>query len=365
MQVRVQKCKLRVVLAKDGQVQRRYAHLRLPVSDKGCNNVSKIRTAVVGLNMGLGHVHAFSRGERADLRWVVDLDEEKAAKVAEEFGCSYTTDWTTVLDDIDAVSICTPHHLHAPMAMQAIEAGKHVLIEKPLANSEEDCLRIIRAADEKNVRLMLAYVVRYLPSIRKLKEVIDSGKFGAPIDAECWVQGRLNPMPGSWFSSIDTLGGGVLFSHGCHYVDILLYLFGDPARVAHFGTRIGTEWLEGEGTSHGLIEFDSGVVAHIATSWGMKASNPPARYQIHTTEGMLVLATDMWTVEWVTKDGSETIFERPESATTPHHSISYEIEHFLDAVTSGTRPETDGIDALRSHRTIWAMYEDAGVQVRL
>src|SRR5690606_36714881 len=103
---------------------------------------------------------------------------------------------------------------------------------------------------------MIAYVVRYRPAIRQLKALLDSGEYGTPISVQGWVRARLDPMPpDSWFSSIDTLGGGVLFSHGCHSIDILLYLFGDPTDVVHLGTRDGTEWLEGEGTSHAILCF--------------------------------------------------------------------------------------------------------------
>ncbi|MCD9023850.1 Gfo/Idh/MocA family protein [Cohnella silvisoli] len=328
--------------------------------------MGKIRTAVVGLNLGLAHAHAFKKSERSDLRWVVDLDESKAAKTAEELGCNYTTDWTKILDDVDAVSLCTPHHLHAPQALQAIAAGKHVLLEKPLANSEDDCLSIIDAADQKGVTLMMAYVVRYLPAIRKLKEAVDSGKYGKPISAQVWVQTFLNPMPGTWFASKEKLGGGVLFSHGCHYIDILLYLLGEPDRVAQFGTRVGTEWMEGEGTSHGIIEFKSGALAHLVSSWGMKYTNPPALCQIHLTEGLLQLSRDLWSIEAITEQGTTTLFERsPELESTIDMNIAFEIEHFLQCIESGDRPETDGYEALKSHRTIWAMSSSTGVQVNL
>ena len=115
--------------------------------------MDKIRTAVVGLNMGLAHAHAYTMSERSELTYVVDLDEEKAAKLASELGCKHATDWTEILDEVDAISLCTPHHLHGPQALQAIKAGKHVIIEKPLANSEEECLELIRAADEHDVKL--------------------------------------------------------------------------------------------------------------------------------------------------------------------------------------------------------------------
>ncbi|MDG0813601.1 Gfo/Idh/MocA family protein [Cohnella rhizosphaerae] len=324
----------------------------------------KIRTAVVGLNMGLQHAYAFHESEQADLRWVVDLDEARAKSVAEELGCSYTSDWTAILDEVDAVSLCTPHHLHAPQALQAIAAGKHVLVEKPLANTEEDCLRVIRAAEEKKVTLMMAYVLRYIPAIVRLKEVLNSGRYGRPINASCWVEGFLPPNPDSWFARKEKLGGGVLFSHGCHYVDLLLWFFGKPELVASLGTRLGTEWMEGEGTAHATIAFSSGTLGHVSCSWGIKHSGAPARFHIQTTEGLLALPADYRKIEWVTDKGTETIYEEaPASIERKSGSVKYEVEHFLSCIAGGREPETNGRDALRSHRTIWAMYASRGEKV--
>lgn len=328
--------------------------------------MQKTRTAVVGLNMGLAHAHAYHRAELSQLEYVVDLDEEKASEVAKELDCKYTTDLDAIWDEIDAVSICTPHHLHFPQAMEAIKRGKHVLIEKPLANTEEECLQLIEAAKTKDVRLMLAYVVRYLPAVRKLKEVLDSGRYGEPIHATGYVNTFLNPMPDTWFANKETLGGGVLFSHGCHYIDILIWLFGNPKRVFQLGTRNGTEWLEGEGTSHSTIEFENGTLGSISCSWGTRYSKAPAKYQVHLTEGMLTLSNNMWEVEALTKDGTEVLY-KPDSteAAWPGRNVIYEVNHFLENIAAGTDPETNGEDALRSHRTIWAMYNSNGEPVSL
>lgn len=323
----------------------------------------QIRTAVVGLNMGLTHAYAFHESEKSDLRWVVDLDEAKAKSVAEDLGCGYTTDWTKILDDIDAISFCTPHHLHAPQSLQAIAAGKHVLVEKPLANTEEECLQVIRAAEEKNVKLMVAYVMRYVPGVVRLKEVLDSGKYGRPINANCWIEGFLPPSPGSWFSRKDMLGGGVLFSHGCHYVDLMLWFFGKPDRVTSLGTHAGTEWMEGEGTSHATILFESGTLGHVSCSWGIRHAAPPALFHIHTTEGLLALSRDCLEITAITSTGKEVIYtgeRNPERSS----NTKYEIEHFLSSIAEDRVPETNGWDALQSHRTIWAAYAAEGVKVK-
>ncbi len=316
---------------------------------------NKVRTAVVGLRMGLAHAKAYAAVDNAELTHVVDLDAELAEQVAGELGCAHTTDWESILDEVDAISFATPHHLHHSQALKAIRAGKHVLMEKPLANSEAECQELISAAQEHDVRLMIAYVVRYLPAIRQLKALLDSGEYGTPISIQGWVRAHLEPRPpDSWFSRRATLGGGVLFSHGCHYIDILLYLFGDPTQVAHVGTRNGTEWLEGEGTSHAILRFPNGVIGSLMSSWGIVAPRSPARYQIHTTTGVLQLNNDMWTIEWTTPDGeTEVLHSRPEDARP---NVQYEVEHFLASIESGQSPETDGVEALRSHRAIWDMY---------
>lgn len=328
--------------------------------------MTRIRTAVVGLNIGLKHANAYHRAEHADLRWVVDLDEEKAAKVAEELGCGYTTDWTSILDDVDAVSLCTPHHLHAPQALEAIAAGKHVLLEKPLANTEADCLNVIQAAEDEGVTLMLAYIVRYLPIIRRLKAVLDEGTYGQPISASCWVEGYLPPLPGTWFARKETLGGGVLFSHGCHYIDILMWLMGRPMKVAELGTRNGTDWLEGEGTSHSLMTFENGALGHLIVSWGMKVSSPPAKLHIHTPEALLILDNSMQRLEVVTAEGRQTLYEpSPKAPSQSGIDAIYEIEHFLHCIRTGQTPESDGHEALKSHRVIWAMEDHDGAAVIL
>lgn len=323
-----------------------------------------IRTAVVGLGMGRAHAHAYQMAAQADLRWVCDLNEALAATVAQEVGCQYTTNWMSILDDVDAVSICTPHHLHAPQTLASIAAGKHVLVEKPMANSEADCLAMIEAADAKGVILMVAYTVRYRPAVIRLRQAIQNEEFGKVFNANCWIEARLNPQPGSWFARREQLGGGVLFSHGCHYIDLLLWYLGDPRRVAYLGTRLGTEWMEGEGTAHSIIEFESGALGYLETSWGMRFTDRNALMHVHTPEALLILDRGMNRVEAITAEGKKTLYEPPAGQQrTPGSSVIGEVEHFLDCIATGKRADTDGHEALKSLRTIWAMYGSKGLPV--
>lgn len=322
--------------------------------------MSKIKTAVVGLKMGAAHAWAYHLSDKSELRWVVDLDLELATSLAKELSCKATTDWKEALADVDAISFATPHHLHYPMALEALKAGKHVLMEKPLANTEEQCLELIEVAEANKAVLMLAYIVRFRPGVNKLKEALESGEYGQPFNAQCWIEGYLTPRPGEWFSKKDQLGGGVLFSHGCHYIDILLWLLGEPERVTGLGTRLGTEWMEGEGTSHAVIRFESGALAHLTTSWGMRYKDAPALLHVHTPQACFILKGDK--LEVITENGREALYE-PSAPAIPNSSALAECEHFLDCIRTGEKPLTDGHEGMKSHRVIWAIYGQDGVPV--
>lgn len=324
--------------------------------------MSQIKTAVVGLKMGAAHAWAYHLSDKCELRWVVDLNEELGQEMATALNCKTTTDWREAMADVDAISFATPHQLHYPMALEALKAGKHVLLEKPLANTEEECLELIKVAEENNVVLMLAYIVRFRPAIEKIQEIVKSEKYGKPFNIQGWVEAYLPPQPDTWFAKKDLLGGGVLFSHGCHYVDVMIAIMGKPVRATGLGTRNGTEWMEGEGTSHAIMEFESGAIGEITSSWGMKYKDTPALYHIHTPEACLIVNFDK--IEAITENGRETIYENTEEAI-PHGSALGECEHFLDCIAEGKTPLTDGHEAMLSHRTIWAIYNQNGVPVEL
>lgn len=315
----------------------------------------KIRTAVVGLKMGRAHAHAYKEAERSDLRWVVDIDEERAATVASEVGCQYTTDYESILDDIDAISVCLPHHLHAPVSLKALEAGKHVLVEKPMANTEAECLAMIDAADRQGVKLMVAFPLRYREAYVALKEAVDSGEYGDVIVANGFVHGRLTPAPGTWFSRKDQLGGGVLFSHGCHDLDIMIWLLGMPLQAYSVSTRVGTEWMEGEGTSQCVMEFEGGALGNLSVSWGLPFKDQRSRIQVHTTKAMLAVTGSKLIIR--DQDGERALYEPPAgSERTPGTGVIGEIEHFLDCIIEDKEPLTNGHEAMKSLRVVWDLY---------
>ncbi|HID12013.1 MAG TPA: Gfo/Idh/MocA family oxidoreductase [Candidatus Latescibacteria bacterium] len=153
-------------------------------------------------------------GDRFRLIWVVDVDEEAARRVADEWGCRWTTDYRRVLEDprVDAVDIATPHHLHAEMAVASAEAGKHIFLEKPMATTLEDADRIIAAADRAGVVLMVGYVFRYRPAFRRLHDMVADGRYGRPFLAHGLMEVYGPHFLAPWMKRKDQLGGGALFS---------------------------------------------------------------------------------------------------------------------------------------------------------
>lgn len=322
-----------------------------------------IRLGIVGSGgMGSSHAHGTNlAAPRCSLAWVADVDGDRAAQLAGEVGCRALTDWTAGLDDVDAVTICTPHHLHAPQTIAALQAGKHVMVEKPMAMTEAECREMIRVAGEHDRRLMVAYTMRYRPAPARLKELLAEGRYGSPFKLSAWTQGLLDPggRVGRWASRRDQLGGGVLFSHGCHYIDLIQWYVGAmPVKVAMVGTRRGTEWLDGEGTAHAIMEFPEGVLASYDCSWGMRHSMLRGIH-IHCPEALLV--SNYNSVEVVRgRERVEILPATEPGKQPPGWSTLGEINHFLDCIERDETPLTDGREGLKSLQIIWQLYEQGG-----
>ncbi len=317
--------------------------------------MSKIRLGLVGCG-GMARAHArrlSAVGDRAIVAATVDVEESKAREVAEYFpGAAVATDYRAILDDVDAVLLVLPHHLHHPIAMDCLRAGKHVLLEKPMANSEQECLELIETAKSVDRTLMIAYCMRFDPLVARMKELLDQKAYGDVIQVSIWTE-QLTQFPADhWASSAKTLGGGQLFSHGCHYVDILLWYLGEPVQGMHVGTNLGTPWMEREGTSNVTIQFEGGKLGYHFGTWGARGSRLRYSFHAHCTEGMLEADITKGRLIAHVK-GEERILLESE----PGKHTEKEMLHFLDCIESGKPPLTDGAGSLQGLRLIWRLYE--------
>jgi predicted dehydrogenase len=292
--------------------------------------------------------------DRVEVVATVDTELERAKYAAEVLGArTAVTDYREILDDVDTVLVVLPNHLHHEVGMECLQAGKHVLMEKPLANTEDHCLELIHTAAERNLVLTTAYVMRFNPLVLKLKELIDDGTLGDVFQVSIWTEQFTKRPVGNWHNTAATLGGGQFFSHGCHYVDLLMWFLGDPVRGTHMGNRLGTQWLEKEGTSNATIEFANGALGYHFGTWGARGTKLRYSMHAHGTEAMAELELRLGELRLYQGDTVRTVM----SGDRNSKRVQEQLTHFFDAVDGSDSSVNNGAASIQGLRVIWRLYE--------
>jgi predicted dehydrogenase len=264
-----------------------------------------------------------------------------AEAFAREFGAKrWYGDWRKLIadDEIDAVYIATPVYLHAEQTVAAAEAGKSVLCEKPMAINPDDCEQMIAVCEYEDVKLGVAYYRRFYPSIRRVKEIIESGEIGKPVIAQINAFERFNPAPGEdryWLLEKSKSGGGPMMDFGCHRLEILLYLFGPIERTT---AVIGRALLDREVEDTCIASFGFGSGAQASLSVTHAAFESRDTLDIYCSAGSIhTTSLNRGEIRIVTAAG-----ERIESLP-PHANLHQPlIEDFTRAVLDGREPEVGG-----------------------
>lgn len=230
-----------------------------------------LRAAVLGSGfMGGTHARAYANLPDVEVVGVSSRDESKAAELAAEVGGEPYTDAMALArhPDADIVSVTLPTHLHEEYVVAALDAGKHVLVEKPMALTVEACDAMMRAAEANDRVLMVAHVLRFWPEYEALAEVVSSGRLGRPLTAHAR---RLSTRPrwGDWFANPEWTGGG-LHDMMVHDFDALAWLFGTPERVFARGQK-----GEAGGWDHVFALVDHGAVQAVAEGSVMMPEDYP------------------------------------------------------------------------------------------
>lgn len=318
--------------------------------------------------------------ERIELAAVCDADADRAAAVADEFGVDFWTDYETMLAaaEIDAVDIALPHNLHYPAARAALEAGVHVLVEKPFATSIADCLELVELAAERDLRLMVGQMQRFHPPYRALKERLEAGEFGtirhARIDAIA-NQADLYEPP-HWLYDGEKAGGGAVIGYAIHKLDLLRYLLGDVERAVSWERRVDERMDGAEDYSVGLLAFEGGTIADFFATTSAAAT---------PYNELLWLFGDAGTVHTLPLDGGQDegysgtpqprvsrdagpdsrkqfdpLDATPEDVDLPSsNAFVNELLHFADCVETGREPLSSGRDNLGTMAAIAAIYRSA------
>ena len=315
--------------------------------------------------MAKQHSARFERvKDRAEISAVVDIERERAQTLSDLLPNHppVFTDYHEAFPYGDAVLQSLPHHLHAQCTIDCLDAGLHVLAEKPLANTEAECLAMIDAAKRNRRILMVGYCMRYHPLIREMHRLIREEVYGKCFQLSIWTE-QLTMLRSPWLGKRELLGGGQLFSHGCHYIDLLLWMMGKPVMGTHFGTNLGTPWMDREGTSNVCLQFESGALGYHFGTWGARGSRLKYDFQAHCEQGLIDLDFYAGRLVLYCKDpehipgknisSQETVLmEEPGAKPT-----ALEMVHFLDCVETGKTPETNPEESLQGLRVIWKLYE--------
>lgn len=325
--------------------------------------MKKIRLAIVGCGfISNYHQDAFTKlYDKMEVVGCCDLIRERAEKTAEYLGAEYVCeDYHMLLDKADAFLLAVPHDQHYPLGMECLRNGKHVLMEKPMALNEKECLDLIHEADRNAVTFMVGYVMRYHPMMIRLKSVIDSKMYGECFSMSIWTEQYSNVYG---YYEKEKNGGGQFFNHGCHYVDLLMWFLGNPVKGAHMGTNLGTPWMEGEGTSNCIFEFAGGKLGYHFGTWGARGMKHS--YAIHAffEKGMVECCLNDGKMYFHHQSKEMPYYETCDEQIMifqcePHiHQPVFELEHFADCVLQDKTPTTSGSVSMQSLRVIWRMYE--------
>lgn len=226
----------------------------------------KIKFAIAGCGaIGSRHAAVIDAEPRAEIAALCDIDSIKLEKLRDLYGYHIPvfTDYRSMLAESDAsvVNICTPHGIHAAMAIEAARVGKHILVEKPMALTTRDAEEMIRVAKENSVHLMVVKQNRYNVPIALTKQALDSGKMGRIFMVQCdvlWNRHEGYYRDSNWRGRKE-LEGGALFTQASHFIDLMIWWFGDVVSAsAEIDTKNHSIEIEDCGTS--LMRFSSGVM---------------------------------------------------------------------------------------------------------
>lgn len=234
------------------------------------NTISELRFGLMGCgDIGRLHAEALGAGQNARLGAVSDLDADRAKQIGSQHRAAFDRDWHTMLqrEDIDAVVVATPPSVHAEMCIAALEAGKHVLCEKPLARTPDECRTILDAAERSSGHLAVGFNYRFYPSFLGAREAIDSGVIGALDHIRAYAGYSATGHNQPWVHDANTVGGGALRDNGIHLIDLTRHFLGEVVEVKGFATGHVWTFPGCEDNGFALLRNAEGRVATLQASW--------------------------------------------------------------------------------------------------
>lgn len=228
-----------------------------------------VRAAIIGAGV-VGGRRAASAARQGTLTVVSDIDESRAARLAAMYGCRHTSDWEEAVaaPDVDVVAVCTSNKFLAPIAIASLEAGKHVLCEKPMGRNASEAAEIAAAARTSRRVFKVGFTLRFHPGVRHAHEICARGELGSIYYAEAvYGHGGRRGYEKEWRGDVELAGGGELLDQGVHLLDLSRWFLGQVDVVAAIAPRWYWDVAPLEDNAFVLLRGPSGEVANLHTSW--------------------------------------------------------------------------------------------------
>lgn len=336
--------------------------------------MTPLRVAIIGAGGIAGaHFEAYQKVPEAEVVAVADIIPERAKAAAQRWGVpKWFSSHRKVLElpEVEAVDICTPHGAHAPIAVDALKAGKHVLVEKPMASSLKGAAAMVKAAKQAGKVLFCGIASRWAPKTQQVKQFLETEALGEIYFAEV-VATRRRGIPPTSFIRKETAGGGAVLDIGVYLVDTLLYLLGFPKPLtcsALVGGFLGTQpeavvqggwrWepsqFEVDDFGAAFLRFANGAAAVIKVCWAAHIDSMGTSFLLGTKGGLKLDNPPEWFFD---HKGYMAQAQLPKPSDSD--GFVQEVRFLVDAVRNGTPPPVLPEEALTVQAVLEAIYRSA------
>lgn len=336
--------------------------------------MKKLKLAMVGVgNIADTHLKAHKKNDRVEICALCDIDPKRLQLMGEKYGVTRLyTDERQMLDEmpeIEAVDVCTWNAAHAPCSIMALEAGKHVMCEKPMAMNVEEAEAMKAAAEKAGKVLMIGFVRRFGQDCDIVSDLIKNGTLGEVYYAKT-LNIRRNGNPGGWFGELAKSGGGPLIDLGVHSIDLVRYLMGNPHAVSVYGAtyaKLGSrpnvktpkEYVASSATDHDIcdcedlasvmVRFDNGATLFVEMSYSLNTGLEENSIQLFGTKAGVRMAENLTLYSETDGYLSDTVLK---GQTGLHFQGAFDKEtaHFVDCCLDGIpcrNPASDGVEMMK------------------
>ena len=349
--------------------------------------MQKLKVAIVGTGgiCRLGHMPAYLKRDDVEVIACADIVFDKAKAVAEQFNIPKA--YSSVEELLanckpDYVDVCTWPSAHVPVALAAINAGCHVMCEKPTCHNLEDAIALKKAVDEKGVKFMLAVPLRYRKDVAYARKLVDEGVLGDVYYGKT-AYVRQRGLPGGWFACSKYSGGGPVIDIGVHRIDLAWYMMGCPKPVSVMATAVykigdylsetkeeivsdvvseNNAWGGGqvddykfdvEDSASGVIRFENGAQLIFETAWSF---NGPENCSTQIAGDKAGITLEPFKIY---KDNGKSVIEESIEGDFKSDIFVNEIDHFIDCIRNDKTPSSDVNQALQLQMMLMGIYESA------